>query len=72
MTHSRNTAEEYYQILNKTKQVVVGHGALGRRLGSKESVETSCPDEMQDTTTAASPKKDQPPSDHNLVFIVRK
>ena len=54
MTHKRATAEEHYQILNKTKQAVVGHMALAKRLGLQESVPTTVPDPKQQTDTRTS------------------
>jgi len=40
MTHRRTTAEQHYQILNRTKQAVKGHAALAKKLGLKDSVPT--------------------------------
>lgn len=47
MTHRRTTAEEHYQILNKTKQAVKGHAAIAKSLGLQDTVPTVFPKESQ-------------------------
>ena len=50
MTHRRTTAEEHYQILNKTKQAVKGHAALAKKLGLKETQATTLAEDVQAQT----------------------
>ena len=51
MTHRRETAEDHYQIPKKTQQAVIGHAAIAKRLGLKESVPTNFPEDKKPEAT---------------------
>ena len=56
MTHRRTTAEDHYQILNRTKQAVKGHAAIAKNLGLQDTQATVFPEDSQDETVL-SPSK---------------
>ena len=56
MTHRRTTADEHYQILNRTKQTVKGHAAIAKNLGLQDTPPTVFPEDFQ-AETVLSPSK---------------
>lgn len=59
MTHQRTTAEDHYQILNKTRQAVKGHAARAKKLGLKETEPTVF---KEDSQSQEEPSEFQSPS----------
>lgn len=50
MTHRLTTAEEHYQILNRTKQAVKGHAAIAKNLGLQDTQPKVFPEDSQAET----------------------
>jgi len=63
MTHRRTTAEDHYQILNKTRQAVKGHTALAKKLGLKDTAPTVF---EEDSQSQEEPSEFQSPSKHGF------
>lgn len=56
MTHRRTTAEEHYQILNRTRQAVKGHSAIAKNLGLQDTPATVFPEDSQAETVLSASK----------------